>query len=762
MRIKFLSIFAACAALTAAAGTFNYEGIWFETLDNGTCKVAGDNNIARVEVIDHGDWTESKFIDAVGNQIWPNSMNNYNGELDIPEVAVDPDGKAYDVVEIGQFAFMGKGLSGKLTIPASIRKIGDYAFYNCNNINNIVIRGGLDGMGSNVFSSSGMNNLRLTIGGAVKTIPAGALSCLAGEVQYLTVEGTVSAIGDNAFAGFNKIRELNLEEGIKTIGNSAFALESDNSEFSGAINIPNSVTRIGDAAFKNWNKATAINLGDHVQYIGDDAFYKCENVHKIIIPDSVTWIGDRAFYDNHIDAADALHIGAGVTHIGAEAFRSLKGHFYDFTLPAGLEFIGKDAFNVQDNRGTMANLYVYAPYPPQDVDREAFGALHENPDDLAAGWLIYRTVCLHVPLGKGKLYREDPVWGQFQCIIDDIVEAEVPGSISDMIDYVFLVPGESIDLLECLEIDGKLDSGYDSSVKETIEWVIAKGDGDVIEFADKSAMHALTFANGSQYSVNASAKVNGVSFGQAIVKGYRTNVTKMNANGQAEVLPPSIAATVIVFVCPTVTVVYNDEDVLADEAARAPRHLKGTTAGETEVEAEMGLNRFTTYEHRVVYNSLPLLQVQSSHFVSIEKIERVEYGPEGELESDTELIFDTNGVVGGQADHFADSHVTNEDVQYIVPTDPITNNRVLEIYTVMPLNGNPLSGAEEVGLGSDLSIAVAGNMISVKGAADADVVAVFNSAGQMVSKSTAKTIQINQAGVYVVTVRDEAFKVYVK
>ena len=62
-----------------------------------------------------------------------------------------------------------------------------------------------------------------------------------------------------------------------------------------SINIPNSVTTIGNSAFKYCTALTTINIPNSVTTIGNYAFSGCEALTSINIPNSVTTIGNFAF-----------------------------------------------------------------------------------------------------------------------------------------------------------------------------------------------------------------------------------------------------------------------------------------------------------------------------------------------------------------------------------------------------------------------------------------------------------------------------------
>ena len=60
--------------------------------------------------------------------------------------------------------------------------------------------------------------------------------------------------------------------------------------------IPNTVTAIGDDAFKNNKTMMTVDIPDGVESIGNSAFYGCTSLIEVVIPDSVESIGSSAFY----------------------------------------------------------------------------------------------------------------------------------------------------------------------------------------------------------------------------------------------------------------------------------------------------------------------------------------------------------------------------------------------------------------------------------------------------------------------------------
>jgi hypothetical protein len=82
------------------------------------------------------------------------------------------------------------------------------------------------------------------------------------------------------YEGNNK--HVKIPEDVKEI--SEFSMYQCNAE---TIEIPDTVTKIGDAAFARSKKLKCVNLSEGLLEIGRDAFAGCVNLEEIIIPYSV-------------------------------------------------------------------------------------------------------------------------------------------------------------------------------------------------------------------------------------------------------------------------------------------------------------------------------------------------------------------------------------------------------------------------------------------------------------------------------------------
>ena len=100
----------------------------------------------------------------------------------------------------------------------------------------------------------------------------------------------VTAIGDYAFAAMC-FEKVNIPNTITTIGDFAFGV----CEYLKSITIPDSVTYIGEFAFINCVSLSTITIGNKVNYIGAEAFSACVSLTSVTIPESVCHIDYYAF-----------------------------------------------------------------------------------------------------------------------------------------------------------------------------------------------------------------------------------------------------------------------------------------------------------------------------------------------------------------------------------------------------------------------------------------------------------------------------------
>ena len=105
------------------------------------------------------------------------------------------------------------------------------------------------------------------------------------------------------------------------------------------------VTLIGAGAFQKCNMKS-IDIPNSVTKIGQFAFYSCEELTDVRIPNSVKSIGGYAFY--HCQKLTSVTISNSVNSIGTHAFKDCK-NLTNVFIPNSVNTIGKGAFQYCEN-----------------------------------------------------------------------------------------------------------------------------------------------------------------------------------------------------------------------------------------------------------------------------------------------------------------------------------------------------------------------------------------------------------------------------
>lgn len=129
------------------------------------------------------------------------------------------------ITEIPDLCFIEAGNTGTLNTPASLRRIGNYAFYgNGAWTKQINLNEGLQEVGEYAFigdNSDNMFTLRLDIPSTCLKLGRGAFSCLG--IVYLNLPESLREIPYECFACDGLISSVTLPSSLRVIGDRAFA-----------------------------------------------------------------------------------------------------------------------------------------------------------------------------------------------------------------------------------------------------------------------------------------------------------------------------------------------------------------------------------------------------------------------------------------------------------------------------------------------------------------------------------------------------------
>ncbi|MBR6808021.1 MAG: leucine-rich repeat domain-containing protein [Clostridia bacterium] len=229
--------------------------------------------------------------------------------------------------------------NGKMT--SDVAYVGDCAFYGCYKLGYIDVRGektavGEDGKtGPAPITAEDMPNSELIDGNVA--LPSGVTSVgdyafrACTSMKQLTLPESIGYIGEYAFRGCTSLEGVIMKSALRSISEGTFydctalkaiAKESPKSAdipLPETVNLPDSVTKIGDSAFFGCTSVTSVVLPSSVTSVGDYAFCKMTSVTSINLPSKVKTLGKGAFFG--CTSLTGISLPASITSVGNNIIR---------------------------------------------------------------------------------------------------------------------------------------------------------------------------------------------------------------------------------------------------------------------------------------------------------------------------------------------------------------------------------------------------------------------------------------------------------
>lgn len=222
----------------------------------------------------------------------------------------------------------------KVYFPLNLKTIGESAFENCITIDEITFPATLETIGARAFKGGANYDNHYEV---------------YGKISKLTIPDAVKTIGENAFS-YQSIANLAIGKGVETISPYAF-YRNENLK---VVTFSEGLKEIGEYAFANYDwrcsYISSVELPSTVTTIGDNAFQNCY-ISKLVIPDQVENLGSMS-----CGRPSTLTLGSMIKNIASDAFNFEK--LYTIRLKAHMPPALNDAFPLTKDQNDQLTLIV--------------------------------------------------------------------------------------------------------------------------------------------------------------------------------------------------------------------------------------------------------------------------------------------------------------------------------------------------------------------------------------------------------------------
>ncbi len=312
-------------------------------------------------------------LDADARTVSVKGISGIAGKVVIPST-VSNEGVVYTVTDVGDSAFRENNAITSVSLPSTILRIGDWAFYKCANLADFEMGDKVEELGGSVFSFSGITSINLP--GTLKVL---AIPCYDGVYRWglfercfnlasATLNEGLTEIPVYAFYNCTSLKEITIPASVKKIGRAPFYFNSNSPK-------PSEMKRmvLADSdepvEFNNSSSTYTSGRANLTPPCCIDYFYLGRDVKRVSNQHSLVY------------ATKVIEIGPKVTDI--ELLFSATG----------------------DSNSQVTDVKVLSTTPISIVD----AAFHSN---------VYANATLWVPAGTAEAYGNAPGWKLFANIME--------------------------------------------------------------------------------------------------------------------------------------------------------------------------------------------------------------------------------------------------------------------------------------------------------------------------------------------------------
>ncbi len=158
------------------------------------------------------------------------------------------------------------------------------------NIRTITLSETLTTIAANAFNGTSLNTINFAEDGCLSTIDTYAFKGC--SLTRIDIPDSVTTIGDDSFQSCSKLTEVTIGAGVTYLGSGAF---KQCTSLTDVVIGTTNLTAILFDTFNGDKALVSVNIPDSVVEIGASAFLDCNVLHEIVLPTSVTTLDGYSF-----------------------------------------------------------------------------------------------------------------------------------------------------------------------------------------------------------------------------------------------------------------------------------------------------------------------------------------------------------------------------------------------------------------------------------------------------------------------------------
>ncbi|WP_303823991.1 leucine-rich repeat protein [Ruminococcus flavefaciens] len=200
--------------------------------------------------------------------------------------------------------------------------------------------------------------------------------CACPELRSITIGSGTASISDYTFAACPNLRSFTVSKDNPTYTavNSCLCSKSGDTllKYAGDKNalVPDKVKTIGIGAFFNREDITSVSIPKTVTAIEKNAFSGCLSLRSVDIPDSVKSLGDKCFMS--CTSLSRVRLSTSMTAIPDHCFYSCTS-LNNIVIPANIRSVGESAFF---SCPSLSGIYI--PKTVTAIDTDAIGRRYDS------------------------------------------------------------------------------------------------------------------------------------------------------------------------------------------------------------------------------------------------------------------------------------------------------------------------------------------------------------------------------------------------